>query len=138
MHGLVDERGRDATLHYLRTKDGTEVDLCLVERGELKQMLEAKLSSSMIDSSLRYFHKRQAVPAIQLVKNLRLERFHDGIELRRAWTKGGAAHRKRMLRCNKESQELRRVGLDVGKDKGRWVSAFGRAIASVFTEQGRS
>ena len=47
-------------------------------------MLEVKLSDSEISPTLRYFHKRYGIPAIQLVKNLQLEQVVEGIELRKA------------------------------------------------------
>ena len=47
-------------------------------------MLEIKLSDAEISPTLRYFHKRYGIPAIQLVKNLQLEQVVDGMELRKA------------------------------------------------------
>lgn len=46
--------------------------------------LETKLSDSQISPTLRYFHKRYGIPAIQLVKNLRLKQVIEGIEQRKA------------------------------------------------------
>ena len=61
------------------------VEFVLVVEGELVCMLEVKLSDAEISPPLRYFYKKYQIPAIQLVKNLRLERVDEGIELRKAY-----------------------------------------------------
>ena len=62
------------TLHYLRTKDGLEVDFALCKDKQIKEIIEVKLSDKEIDKSLYTFSTKYHLPAIQLVKNLRLER----------------------------------------------------------------
>jgi hypothetical protein len=66
----------------LRTKEKKEVDFLLEVDGLPTCMLEVKTSSSGISPTLRYFHKKYDIPAIQLVKNLSLERVDNGIEVR--------------------------------------------------------
>ena len=81
----TDVRGLPASLHYLRTKDGREVDFCYVRDGKAQYLLETKLSDSSISKQLRYFSTQYNIPGIQLVKNLKRER-QEGIEVRFAQT----------------------------------------------------
>jgi predicted AAA+ superfamily ATPase len=78
-----DINGNSAALHYIRTKDGREVDFCYVRDGKAQYLLEAKLSDSSISKNLHYFCGRYNIPGIQLVKNLKHER-QEGIEVRSA------------------------------------------------------
>jgi predicted AAA+ superfamily ATPase len=78
-----DVKGVAASLHYIRTKDGREVDFCYVREGKARYLMEAKLSDSNIGKNLRYFCGRYNIPGIQLVKNLKRER-QEGVEVRSA------------------------------------------------------
>ena len=69
-----DLRGVDAALHYIRTKDGREVDFCYVRDGRARFLLETKLSDSNISKNLFYFCIQYDIPGIQLVRNLKRER----------------------------------------------------------------
>jgi len=69
-----DLRGIPASLHYIRTKDGREVDFCYVSDAGAKYFLETKFSDSSISKNLYYFCTRYNIPGIQLVKNLKRER----------------------------------------------------------------
>ena len=73
-----DLKGVSAALHYIRTKDGKEVDFCFVCDGKAQFFLETKLSDSNINKNFYYFCDQYKVPGIQLVKNLKRER-QDGI-----------------------------------------------------------
>jgi predicted AAA+ superfamily ATPase len=73
-----DIRGISASLRYVRTKDGREVDFCYVQNGNARFFLETKLSDSNISKQLSYFCGRYNIPGIQLVKNLKRER-QEGI-----------------------------------------------------------
>lgn len=73
VYGKIDYRAEDYALHYLRTKDGNEVDFALVRNNSVEMMMEVKLSNEKIEKSLNYFQERYQYPAIQLVKNLRNE-----------------------------------------------------------------
>ncbi|MDR2402844.1 MAG: ATP-binding protein [Spirochaetaceae bacterium] len=79
-----DVRGIGASLHYIRTKDGREVDFCYVENGEIRFLAEAVLSDSEIRKDLLYFCEKKDKPGIQIVKNLNQERRQGSIEVRRA------------------------------------------------------
>jgi hypothetical protein len=80
-----DLRGIPASLHYIRTKDGREVDFCYARDDKAQFLLETKLSDSNISKQLVYFCTRYNIPGIQLVKNLKRER-QEGIEVRAAET----------------------------------------------------
>jgi len=84
LNAIEDYKGIRTSLKSLRTREKKEVDFVLVIENEPVSMLEVKLSDTDISATLRYFHKRYGIPAIQLVKNLRLERVVDGILLRKA------------------------------------------------------
>lgn len=77
--------GIPASLHYIRTKDGREIDFCYVRNGKAQFFLETKLLDSNIDKNLHYFCTNYNIPGIQLVKNLKRER-QEGIEVRSAET----------------------------------------------------
>jgi len=74
-----DLKGVSSALHYVRTKDGKEVDFCFVRNGKIQYLLEAKLTDSNISKNLFYFCENYKIPGIQLVKNLKRER-KEGIE----------------------------------------------------------
>ena len=80
-----DLRGIPASLHYVKIKDGREVDFCYVSNGKAQFLLETKLSDSNISKNLYYFCTRYNIPGIQLVKNIKRER-QEGIEVRSAET----------------------------------------------------
>ena len=70
---LQNEKGIDARLHYLRTKEKREVDFCLVEDERPTLMLEVKNGDSTLSKQLLYFKERYNIPGKQIVKNLRKE-----------------------------------------------------------------
>jgi predicted AAA+ superfamily ATPase len=79
-----DIRGVRSSVHYVRTKDGREVDFCYVENDSIRFFAEAKLSDSQISKNLFYFCEKYDKPGIQIVKNLKRERRQGNIELRGA------------------------------------------------------
>ncbi len=79
---LEDATGGDVSLHYLRTRDGREVDFAVSKNGELETILEVKLSDTAPSRSLRFF--KAMVPrasAVQLVHNARHYEEIDGINI---------------------------------------------------------
>jgi len=91
---LQDAKGMDIALHYIRTKDGREVDFALAENGEPTHLIEAKLSDEDASRGLLYFKERHpTVKAIQLVHNARNEREAGGVSVARAgdWLAGLSA-----------------------------------------------
>lgn len=81
-HFLQDSAGREAGLHYIRTKDGAEVDFVLSEAGELRQLIECKLGDNKPHRALARFSEQfPDVEAVQIVYNLRQEEFRNGIAI---------------------------------------------------------
>ncbi|MBI4061163.1 MAG: ATP-binding protein, partial [Elusimicrobia bacterium] len=82
VHFLQDSKGREVSLHYVRTKDGKEVDFAVAEKGALTRLIEVKLSDGAVSRNLKYFKDRHpAVDAVQLVHNLRNEQQLDRIAI---------------------------------------------------------
>ena len=81
-HFLQDSAGREAGLHYIRTKDGAEVDFALSEAGKLTQLIECKLGDNKPHRALgRFAEQFPDAEAVQLVYNLRQEEFRNGITI---------------------------------------------------------
>jgi len=73
-HFISDTRGREAGLHYIRTKDGVEVDFCLSSDGALTQLVECKLAdSSPHRALLRFAAQFVEAKAVQIVRDARQE-----------------------------------------------------------------
>jgi hypothetical protein len=75
----TDYQAEECGLHYLRTKDGVEVDFALVLNGQVESMIEVKLSDGAPSKALMHFHEKYSYPAIQLVKFLRHETEQKGV-----------------------------------------------------------
>lgn len=71
VYGKIDLLAEEYHLHYLRTKEGQEIDFALILNDQIIQMIEVKLSNSEISKSLKSFSEKYQTPAIQIVKNLR-------------------------------------------------------------------
>ncbi|MBF0407039.1 MAG: ATP-binding protein [Candidatus Riflebacteria bacterium] len=72
VHFLQDSKGKEIALHYIRTKDGKEIDFALSKNDILTHFLEVKLSDTQLSRTLKYF--RDLYPAVkpfQLVHNIR-------------------------------------------------------------------
>jgi hypothetical protein len=82
--GRNDYLGKNDRLRYLRTKEGKEVDFCLVEDEKISSIVEAKLSETDISNNLRYFSDRYNLEAVQVVKNLKREKQDGKIKVVRA------------------------------------------------------
>lgn len=81
-HFWQDSAGRQSGLHYIRTKDGAEVDFALSEAGELRQLIECKWGDHRPHRALARFAERfPDTEAVQLVYNLRQEEFRHGITI---------------------------------------------------------
>lgn len=83
---VSDTTGKETSLHYVRTKEGREVDFCLVEEGKPVQLVECKLSETHISPNLTLFSKALSVPGVQLSLSLKHERQYEAVELRSAHT----------------------------------------------------
>lgn len=77
-----DVMGRASSLHYLRTKDGAEVDFVLCEAGEPAYLIECKHADNRPGPTLIKFagHFPQA-QTIQLVRELRQEEYRRPVSI---------------------------------------------------------
>ena len=78
-----DRSGCEVMLHYLRTKDGKEVDFCIVENNVVEKMIEVKAADSKPDKNLIYFRQRYPFVALQIVGNLKREYKAGDVEIRK-------------------------------------------------------
>jgi predicted AAA+ superfamily ATPase len=86
VHFLQDCLGENVNLHFLRTKDGREVDFFITKNDKPFMLLEVKLSDDAPSGNLRIFANNfPRVKKIQIVKELKREKtFPDGLEIRSA------------------------------------------------------
>ena len=67
-----DARGRRMMLHYLRNKDGDEVDFAVAESGRVTLMVEVKWDEATPSKHFRSLRPRGTeAPAVQVVGTLR-------------------------------------------------------------------
>ena len=86
-HFLHDSAGREIGLHYIRTKDGAEIDFALSEGKQLTQLVECKLGDNKPHRSLiRFAEQFSSAEAVQIVQHLRQEEFRNGIRITDAAT----------------------------------------------------
>jgi len=73
-HFRQDAQGKNIGLHYIRTKDGAEVDFALSEENRLTHLIECKLSDKVPHRALTRFARHFAeAEAVQIVCELRQE-----------------------------------------------------------------
>lgn len=92
LHFREDCHGERLSLHYVRTKDGDEVDFLVVRDGKPVLLVEVKWADDAPSSSLvRLRRSFPATPAVQLVSKVRREKTYPNlVEVRRAapWLAG--------------------------------------------------
>lgn len=81
MYAKTDYQGQENSLHYLRTKDGLEVDFALVKQDKIESMIEVKHADGTPSKALLDFYEKYKYPAIQLVKILRHEQQKNEIKI---------------------------------------------------------
>lgn len=80
LHFIEDYEGYRCSLHYIRDKDGREVDFVTVVDGKVMDLIEVKQSDTNISSSLRYYSQLlKPKNTIQLVANLEQSFHHNEI-----------------------------------------------------------
>ncbi len=84
IYALEDYRGLPYALHYLKTKDGVEVDFCIVNGGKPELMIEAKRSDPEPGKALIRFNRKYGIPGMQVVMHLKREKKEKDIEIRDA------------------------------------------------------
>jgi uncharacterized protein len=71
-HWQNDVQGKETDLHYVRTKDGAEVDFSLSDKGSLSHLIECKLTDDKPHRPLQRFAREQPQAlAVQVVRDLR-------------------------------------------------------------------
>jgi len=65
--GWTEQGNGDYALHYVRTKDGDEVDFLLTRNGLPFLLVECKLSDNRPTPALLKIQSRLNIPAVQLV-----------------------------------------------------------------------
>ncbi|OYY94958.1 MAG: hypothetical protein B7Y41_05210 [Hydrogenophilales bacterium 28-61-23] len=86
VHFQQDAQGKTAGLHYIRTKDGAEVDFALSEgdgdSAKLTHLIECKLADNSVHRALAGFAaKFPQAQAVQLVRDLRQEEFRTSVQI---------------------------------------------------------
>jgi predicted AAA+ superfamily ATPase len=76
-YGKSDYLAQDLRLHYIKTKDGREVDFALSNKNEISTLFEVKYADNQIAKPLQYFANKYNLAAIQLVKEINHE-YQDG------------------------------------------------------------
>jgi predicted AAA+ superfamily ATPase len=79
-----DYLAQEKELHYLRTKDGTEVDFCISNKDDLDLLIEAKLSDKTVSKHLLNCSKRYGIKAVQVVQNLNKSFIQNEIPIKTA------------------------------------------------------
>lgn len=80
-----DAQGKETGLHYIRTKDGAEVDFALSEKNQLTHLVECKLTDEKPHRALQRFALEKApVKAVQVVRYARHSYTLGEIRLARA------------------------------------------------------
>lgn len=79
---LSDTTGRDIGLHYIRTKDGSEIDFALSDNQRLTDLIECKWADTAVPRSLVRFASEHAdARATQLVYTLDHEQRHGNVDV---------------------------------------------------------
>lgn len=84
LYEIEDQHGKPARLHYLKIKEGREVDFCAVINDAVEYIIEAKESDQALHAGLRYFCDRYPFFGIQLVRAIRDEQQPNNITIRRS------------------------------------------------------
>lgn len=80
LHFLEDYYGDRASLHYIRDKDGREVDFVTQINNKIIDLIEVKTTNSDISSSLKYYQKKlNPKHTVQIVAHLKHAYQHDNI-----------------------------------------------------------
>lgn len=85
VHFLQDSQGKAVGLHYLRTKDGAEVDFALSDNQELTHLIECKWADAAPHRALKRFAEQfPQAEAVQLVRDLRQDEFRAPLRITHA------------------------------------------------------
>ena len=82
LHFLEDYFGYRCKLHYIRDKDGREVDFVTVVDNKIQDLIEVKLSDTDISTSLKYYKQRlDPKNTLQIVANCKRAFDSNGIRV---------------------------------------------------------
>jgi len=84
VYAKTDYHAEEYNLHYLRTKDGVEVDFALALGEKIEKIIEIKLADSAPHKGLIYFSERYNYPTVQIVKSIRNEYEKNGVSIQKA------------------------------------------------------
>ncbi len=73
--------GTRESLHYIRTRDGRETDFLLASEEEPQLLIEVKSNEKTTSKNMIWFSNQLQIPAIQLVRDLRLESQNGNISV---------------------------------------------------------
>lgn len=76
-----DYLAQEKSLHYLKTKEGHEVDFAIVNKDEIEKIIEVKVSDSTLGKNIFKFATKYNLSAVQLVQYLQKERMDKGISI---------------------------------------------------------
>lgn len=82
LHFIEDYYGYSCSLHYIRDKEGREVDFVTIIDNKVTDLIEVKLTDSEISSSLLYYSKKlQPKNTVQIVGNLKRSFDKNGVRV---------------------------------------------------------
>ncbi len=82
LHYLEDYYGHSCSLHYIRDKDGREVDFVCVVDGVIEELIEVKATDDSLSTSLKYYNNLlKPKRAVQIVGRLHKPYDCDGIRV---------------------------------------------------------
>jgi predicted AAA+ superfamily ATPase len=82
LHFLEDYYGYRCSLHYIRDKDGREVDFVTVIDNKIDELIEVKHGDTDISSSLQYYAKMlKPRKAVQIVGTMKRPYEKDNIQV---------------------------------------------------------
>lgn len=84
VHWEQDTKGRELALHFLRTRDGDEIDFCVLDTGEITHMIEVKWNDEKPARAFKTFQSAtgNSFKAVQLVgQGVRTRDFPFGVRV---------------------------------------------------------
>lgn len=84
IHWEQDTKGRELALHFLRNRDGAEIDFCIVENAEITHLIEVKWNEEKPVRAFKIFRSsaNSSCKAVQLIgKDVRTKDFPFGVRV---------------------------------------------------------
>ncbi|CAO5682166.1 MAG: putative protein [Holosporales bacterium] len=73
VYARVDNKAEECELHYVRTKDGKEIDFVIAKPEGIEQAIDVKLSDKNFSKFLLIFKEKYNIPSLQVVKSIKNE-----------------------------------------------------------------